>query len=265
MTSAVSSFGRMALAAGLAALLAGCFGAPASMSLTGGEGSNNPLLIAGAVPGVARVEPLSRADDSNAPFCTADGVWCAALNETDDFVVSRAGGKDVLLQAEALGFSSAEGADRGSLGVAPHIIRAEGDGDAWLLLTESVVTAYAGGGGGATTTIIASATTGAPVWKGVTGASKLIRACFSEAEYNSGVACHDDVHWGITLTLAPPTGTGAFDLVMKTVANVHPGRRKGRDAKEYPRGCNYTRTLRLVDGTFTPTRPEPECSSYSTV
>jgi hypothetical protein len=79
-------------------------------------------------------------------------------------------------------------------------------------------TGYSGGGANAEYLTLLRLDNGEPVMTDLlVGASKLIRACFSEADYNSGGPCHDDYFGNSTITLAPRKGVAlrrAFTVAM---------------------------------------------------
>lgn len=129
--------------------------------------------------------------------------------------------------------------------------------------------------------------------------SLLIRACFTEEDYNkSGEACHDDYQYNATLSTVPKVahksapktaqkslqnGESSGDwpaLYYQSIATAYP--RRSRRSKDNSTNrnlrksdlvhwkntkCSYTRTLRYnpVTKQYTPTRPEPDCRVWTEI
>ena len=104
----------------------------------------------------------------------------------------------------------------------------------------------------------------------------MIRACFTEEEYRSRGACHDEYEFSGTLGLAPGAAAERPRLTLATTARSFPRgaraeRQTTRRAPPLPiwsgsadPDCSYRRifAFNAASGHYEPDRPLPECSTY---
>lgn len=273
------------------------------------------LLLASSLPAAADVAPVQQdaagnrlealllqgeqgADDPER-YCTADGQWCVrALPATGEDqpaaleVAERAGD-----EAEPrMRHVPIEVVDDGDLRVWPFIVRlAPGAGQAESdpqqaalqnVLVGGLVEAramYSGGGASASTLQLArirhlddGVQVDADVLSVAWSASKMIRACFSERDFDQRAgACHDEYSFDAELALATD-GQDMPVLRYRTEASNYPagvspqrdslakGKLKKKDLRtEQDAECSYTRTFRFTSGAYQPDQPLPECSGYT--
>ena len=234
-------------------------------------------------------------------YCTADGQWCVRALP--------AAGEDqpAALEVAERGGDAAEPrmrhvpidvVDDGDLRVWPFIVRlAPGAGadqavaDPQQAALQNVLVGglvearamYSGGGASASTLHLVrirhlddGIQVDADVLSVAWSANKMIRACFSERDFDQRAgACHDEYSFDAELALAAEAQdmpvlryqTGATNYP----AGVSPQRdslAKGRLTKkdlrtEQDAQCSYTRTFRFTSGAYQPDRPLPECSAYT--
>jgi hypothetical protein len=273
------------------------------------------LLLASSLPAAAEVAPvqhdaagnrleallLQGEPGSEEPerYCTADGQWCVrALPATGEDQPA------VLEVAERVGDAAEpqmrhvpiEVVDDGDLRVWPFIVRlAPGAGQAVAdpqvaalqnVLVGGLVEAramYSGGGASASTLQLArirhldeGIQVDADVLSVALSANKMIRACFSERDFDQRAgACHDEYSFDAELALATD-GQHMPVLRYRTEASNYPagvspqrdslakGRLRKKDLRtEQDAECSYTRTFRFTSGAYQPDQPLPECSGYT--
>jgi len=234
-------------------------------------------------------------------YCTADGQWCVrALPATGEDqpaaleVAERAGD-----EAEPrMRHVPIEVVDDGDLRVWPFIVRlAPGAGadqpvaDLHQATLQNVLVGgllearamYSGGGASASTLQLArirhlddGVQVDADVLSVAWSASKMIRACFSERDFDQRAgACHDEYSFDAELALATD-GQDMPVLRYRTEASNYPagvspqrdslakGRLKKKDLRtEQDAECSYTRVFRFTSGAYQPDQPLPECSGYT--
>ncbi|MCR8715092.1 hypothetical protein [Stenotrophomonas indicatrix] len=234
-------------------------------------------------------------------YCTADGQWCVqALPSAGE---DQPASLEVAERADAEGepqmrYVPIDVVDDGDLRVWPFIVRlapGAGAGQAVAdpqqaalqnVLVGGLVEAramYSGGGASASTLHLArirhlddGIQVDADVLSVAWSANKMIRACFSERDFDQRAgACHDEYSFDAELALATEAQdmpvlryqTGATNYP----AGVSPQRdslAKGRLTKkdlrtEQDAQCSYTRTFRFTSGAYQPDQPLPECSAYT--
>lgn len=273
------------------------------------------LLLASSLPAAAEVAPVQhdaagnrlealllqgeQGSEDPERYCTADGQWCVrALPATGEDQPA------VLEVAERVGDAAEpqmrhvpiEVVDDGDLRVWPFIVRlAPGAGQAVAdpqvaalqnVLVGGLVEAramYSGGGASASTLQLArirhldeGIQVDADVLSVALTANKMIRACFSERDFDQRAgACHDEYSFDAELTLAAD-GQDMPVLRYRTEASNYPagvspqrdslakGRLKKKDLRtEQDAECSYTRTFRFTSGAYQPDQPLPECSGYT--
>ncbi|WP_353098372.1 hypothetical protein [Stenotrophomonas lactitubi] len=273
------------------------------------------LLLASSLPAAAEVAPVQhdaagnrlealllqgeQGSEDPERYCTADGQWCVrALPATGEDQPA------VLEVAERVGDAAEpqmrhvpiEVVDDGDLRVWPFIVRlAPGAGQAVAdpqvaalqnVLVGGLVEAramYSGGGASASTLQLArirhldeGIQVDADVLSVALTANKMIRACFSERDFDQRAgACHDEYSFDAELALATD-GQDMPVLRYRTEASNYPagvspqrdslakGRLKKKDLRtEQDAECSYTRTFRFTSGAYQPDQPLPECSSYT--
>lgn len=234
-------------------------------------------------------------------YCTADGHWCVrALPATGEEqpavleVAERAGD-----EAEPrMRHVPVEVVDDGDLRVWPFIVRlAPGAGagqpvaDPHQAALQNVLVGglvearamYSGGGASASTLQLArirhlddGIQVDADVLSVAWSANKMIRACFSERDFDQRAgACHDEYSFDAELALATE-GQDMPVLRYRTEASNYPavvspqrdslakGRLTKKDLRtEQDAQCSYTRTFRFTSGAYQPDQPLPECSGYT--
>jgi hypothetical protein len=171
-----------------------------------------------------------------------------------------------------------EDPDRETHRIWPHVVE-EASG-ALLFGVERYRTAgFSGGGASATRLLLFRLPTetveASEVLSVQTGYTAMIRACFSEADYNSGRPCHQELELSGTVTLAP-NAEGRPRFVLVTAARVFPrgSLREGWESRPYRRAdsvwerdpaCSYRRIFAFsaASGRYAPDRPLPDCSTYS--
>lgn len=273
------------------------------------------LLLASSLPAAAEVAPVQhdaagnrlealllqgeQGSEDPERYCTADGQWCVrALPATGEDQPA------VLEVAERVGDAAEpqmrhvpiEVVDDGDLRVWPFIVRlAPGAGQAVAdpqvaalqnVLVGGLVEAramYSGGGASASTLQLArirhldeGIQVDADVLSVALSANKMIRACFSERDFDQRAgACHDEYSFDAELALATD-GQDMPVLRYRTEASNYPagaspqrdslakGRLKKKDLRtEQDAECSYTRTFRFTSGAYQPDQPLPECSGYT--
>ena len=273
------------------------------------------LLLASSLPAAADVAPVQQdaagnrlealllqgeqgADDPER-YCTADGQWCVrALPATGEDqpaaleVAERAGD-----EAEPrMRHVPIEVVDDGDLRVWPFIVRlAPGAGQAVSDPQQAVLqnvlvggllearAMYSGDGASASTLQLArirhldeGVQVDADVLSVAWSANKMIRACFSERDFDQRAgACHDEYSFDAELALATD-GQDMPVLRYRTEASNYPagvspqrdslakGKLKKKDLRtEQDAECSYTRTFRFTSGAYQPDQPLPECSGYT--
>ena len=252
-----------ALIAAACLTLAGCAGTPVS--------GPAPFIDVEARSHLAWTETVAVRRAQNTA-CTADGGWCAEL----DADVLRFSGAYLSEEVRAPldGVFSPEdwmsdgGDGRLSATLYGGMIRINDPNapDALVAVLASRTAMYSGGGGASMTLALVSARSGREVWRGVVDASKTIRACFSEADYQNNVSCSDQVRWTARLSIDPASYGAMPDLILTTQADAEPRIRAGRETYDI-RTCSYVRRLVWVQnaGRYAPERPEPACEDFKTV
>ncbi len=234
-------------------------------------------------------------------YCTADGQWCVRALP--------AAGEDqpAALEVAERGGDAAEPrmrhvpidvVDDGDLRVWPFIVRlAPGAGagqavaDPQQAALQNVLVGgllearamYSGGGASASTLQLArirhlddGVQVDADVLSVAWSANKMIRACFSERDFDQRAgACHDEYSFEAELALASE-GQGMPVLRYRTEASNYPagvspqrdslakGKLKKKDLRtEQDAECSYTRVFRFTSGAYQPDQPLPECSGYT--
>lgn len=273
------------------------------------------LLLASSLPAAADVAPVQQdaagnrlealllqgeqGADEPERYCTADGQWCVrALPATGEdqpaaLEVAERAGDDAEPKMRHVPI---EVVDDGDLRVWPFIVRlAPGAGQAVSdpqqaalqnVLVGGLVEAramYSGGGASASTLQLArirhlddGIQVDADVLSVAWSANKMIRACFSERDFDQRAgACHDEYSFDAELVLATE-GKDMPVLRYRTEASNYPagvspqrdslatGRLKKKDLRtEQDAECSYTRTFRFTSGAYQPDQPLPECSGYT--
>jgi len=273
------------------------------------------LLVVSALPAAAaaahvvqdvagnRLEPLllQNADspDGDGRYCTADDQWCvralpaaeAQQPATLEVAERVAAGTEPRLRHVPIAVG-----DDGALDVWPFIVRLagaagpQGPGAPAETLQDVLVgglvearAMYSGGGASASTLQLArirhlddGVQVDADVLSVVLSANKMIRACFSERDFDQRAgACHDEYSFDGQLALAIE-GQDTPVLRYQTEASNYPagvspqrdslakGRLKKKDLRtEQDAECSYTRTFRFTSGVYQPDQPLPECSGYT--
>lgn len=234
-------------------------------------------------------------------YCTADGQWCvrAVPSTGEDQPASLEVAERVGDAAEQqMRHVPIEVVDDGDLRVWPFIVRlAPGAGAGQAVsdpqqaalqnvLVGGLVEAramYSGGGASASTLQLArirhldeGIQVDADVLSVALSANKMIRACFSERDFDQRAgACHDEYSFDAELALATE-GQDMPVLRYRTEASNYPagvspqrdslakGRLKKKDLRtEQDAECSYTRTFRFTSGAYQPDQPLPECSGYT--
>ncbi|MEN5287522.1 hypothetical protein ABE494_16425 [Stenotrophomonas lactitubi] len=234
-------------------------------------------------------------------YCTADGQWCVralpAMGEDQPAaleVAERAGDA----AEPRMRHVPINVVDDGDLRVWPFIVRlapGAGAGQAVAdpqqaalqnVLVGGLVEAramYSGGGASASTLQLArirhldeGIQVDADVLSVALSANKMIRACFSERDFDQRAgACHDEYSFDAELALATE-GQDMPVLRYRTEASNYPagvspqrdslakGGLKKKDLRtEQDAECSYTRTFRFTSGAYQPDQPLPECSGYT--
>lgn len=234
-------------------------------------------------------------------YCTGDGQWCVrALPATGEDQPA------VLEVAERVGDAAEpqmrhvpiEVVDDGDLRVWPFIVRLAPGAGAGQAVADPQVAAlqnvlvgglvearamYSGGGASASTLQLArirhldeGIQVDADVLSVAWSANKMIRACFSERDFDQRAgACHDEYSFEAELALASE-GQGMPVLRYRTEASNYPagvspqrdslakGKLKKKDLRtEQDAECSYTRVFRFTSGAYQPDQPLPECSGYT--
>lgn len=172
-----------------------------------------------------------------------------------------------------------EDPDRESVAIWPHLIR-ETNGALLIGVERRRTAGFSGGGAGATQLLLfrlaAPDAEAVEVLNVQTRYSAMIRACFSERDYRSRGACHDEYELDGALVLAPETGNGRPRLVLTTAARSFRRGARGADSdnRRYRRAdlvweadpaCSYRRlfTADPATGLYAPDSPLPDCSTYA--
>jgi hypothetical protein len=273
----------------------------------------SPQLADGAASAASNSNATSSAQsETGAEFvCTDDKKLCLTMTATGD------ADTDIL----AVTITSSDGVattsvtmpasitDYNSVSVWPQIIPlsggvpdVQGNQSALIGIITHQSTMYSGGGGASRqlhlfrigyrpgTVRLGDELAALPLY-----ASLLIRACFTEADYNkSGEACHDDYQYNATVSTVAKAaqktvqkslqnGASSGDwpaLYYQSIATAYP--RRSRRSKDNSTNrnlrksdlvhwkdtkCSYSRTLRYNPATkqYTPTRPEPDCSDWTEI
>ena len=234
-------------------------------------------------------------------YCTADGQWCVrALPATGEdqpaaLEIAERAGDDAEPRMRHVPIAVV---DDGDLRVWPFIVRlAPGAGaghavaDPQQAALQNVLVGgllearamYSGGGASASTLQLArirhlddGVQVDADVLSVAWSANKMIRACFSERDFDQRAgACHDEYSFDAELALATE-GQGMPVLRYRTEASNYPagvspqrdslakGKLKKKDLRtEQDAECSYTRVFRFTSGAYQPDQPLPECSGYT--
>lgn len=205
-------------------------------------------------------------------WCTGDGVWCA----TKDGV-----GVQVTRGGEPAGsLAVGEPGEGNAWDVWPVIVRVGRNDDSALVgvaFTERQM--YSGGGGEATQLYLYGVSGGAAneVVRIPLSASKMIRACFAEADQERRAgACNDEYAFVTRITLDEGVAEGAPRVMLETAAGAYPrAAALNTDSAEEPplteadlqwsrdETCSYRRTYtRGADGLYAPDQPLPACEDY---
>lgn len=164
------------------------------------------------------------------------------------------------------------------IGIWPHLIR-EASG-AMLIGIESLRrTGFSGGGASQTDLVLlrleSAAAEPVEVLTVQIGYGSMIRACFSEQDYRSRGACHDEYELDGAVTLVPGAGGERPRLLLTARARSFPrGARREEERSRIPRadlvwepdpGCSYRRTFAFnaTSGRYEPDRALPDCSIYA--
>lgn len=216
-----------------------------------------------------RMEALTQNGQS---WCTGDGVWCATPDGAG-VQVTRGG-------QTAGSIAVGEAGDGNEWVVWPVIVRVGRDDASALVgvaMTERQM--YSGGGGESTELYLYNVAGGAvnETVRMPLGASKMIRACFDEADSGRrGGACHDEYAFVSRISLDEEVSEGAPRLFLQTAAGAFPsGAALNTDSAEEPpltqadlvwssdATCSYRRTYtRAADGLYAPDQPLPACADY---
>lgn len=216
-----------------------------------------------------RMEALTQ---NGQAWCTGDGVWCA----TSDGAGVQVTRGDANVGALAVG----EAGDGNEWGVWPVIVRVGRSDDSALVGVAFTTRAMYSGGGGESTQLYLYSVSGGTANEAVRmpiGASKMIRACFGEADMERrGGACHDEYRFASRISLDESVAEGAPRIMLETAAGAYPsGAALNNDSAEEPplteadlvwsqdATCSYRRTYtRGADGLYTPDQPLPACADY---
>ncbi|MEG0182997.1 MAG: hypothetical protein RR704_06005 [Stenotrophomonas sp.] len=256
-----------------------------------------------------RLEPLQlqNPDDTAAPlrYCTADGQWCVralpatAADQPGVLEVAERVHEAAEPQMRHVPVTVGEddGQD-GDLQVWPFIVRlAPAAGDTRQLTDprqaslEDVLVGtlverramYSGGGASASTLQLARIghlDEGIQIDDNVLNvawsANKMIRACFSERDFDQRAgACHDEYSFDAELALAADAQAMPVLHYRSRATNYPAGVSSQRDSLAMARlkkkdlrteedaECSYTRVFRFSSGRYQPDRPLPECSGYT--
>lgn len=176
------------------------------------------------------------------------------------------------------GLPAGDDPERETHGIWPHLIR-EPSGALLIGIERRRTAGFSGGGAGETQLILFRLTsrTSEPteVLTVRTDYGAMIRACFTEEEYRSRGACHDEFEFSGTLGLAPGAAAERPSLTLATTARSFP-RGARADSSETCRlrrsdlvwepdpDCSYRRIFAFnpASGHYEPDRPLPECTSY---
>lgn len=167
-----------------------------------------------------------------------------------------------------------------SIAIWPHLVR-EASGATLIGVERYRRTGFSGGGAGQTDLVLLRLTPGAaepvPVMTVQTGYTAMIRACFSEDDMRRlRDACHQQLEFEGTLTLAPDTATGAPRFDLNVASRVFPRGSlvDGWETRALTRQdrvwepdpvCTYRRRFspEAATGSYAPEEPLPDCSLYS--
>jgi hypothetical protein len=166
---------------------------------------------------------------------------------------------------------------RESYAIWPHVIR-EASGALLIGALRNRSEGFSGGGAGMTQLVLlrlgSAHAEPVEVLTVQTGYSAMIRACFSEEDYRSRGACHDEYELTGTIRLAPAAAGGRPRLTLVTRARSFPrGARAEQEQRRIRRSdlvwepdpaCSYRRSFSFnpTSGRYEPDRALPECSSY---
>lgn len=249
----------------------------------------------------ALLQQGEQGSDEPERYCTADGQWCvrALPSPGDDQPASLEVAERAGDAAEPqMRYVPIDVVDDGDLRVWPFIVRlAPGTGagqavaDPQQAALQNVLvgglvevrTMYSGGGASATTLQLArirhldeGIQVDADVLSVALSANKMIRACFSERDFDQRAgACHDEYSFDAQLALATE-GQDMPVLRYQTEASNYPagvspqrdslakGRLKKKDLRtEQDAECSYTRQFHFSDGVFQPDQALPDCAGYT--
>ena len=216
-----------------------------------------------------RMEALTQNGDA---WCTGDGVWCATPDGA---------GVQVTRGGQAAGsLAVGEPGEGNAWEVWPVIVRVGRNDDGALVGVAFSTRAMYSGGGGASTQIYLYNVSGGVANEAVRiplSASKMIRACFAEADQERRAgACHDEYSFVTRISLDEGVAEGAPRIMLETAAGAFPsGAAVNNDSAEEPpltqadlvwsqdATCSYRRTYtRGADGLYAPDQPLPACADY---
>jgi hypothetical protein len=216
-----------------------------------------------------RMEALTQ---NGASWCTGDGVWCATQDGAG-VQVTRGG-------ANVGSLAVGESGEGNEWSVWPVIVRVGRNDDSALVGVAMTARAMYSGGGGESTQLYLYNVAGGAGNEAVRmplGASKMIRACFAEADSERrGGACHDEYAFVTRISLDEEVSEGAPHLILQTAAGAFPsGAALNNDSAEEPpltqadlvwssdATCSYRRTYtRAADGLYAPDQALPACADY---
>lgn len=232
------------------------------------------------------VIPVSdeQAETLSALLCTAERDFCLrAWRATDTArwtldMHDRPPTNANLTPARRIELPAGEDPEGETHGIWPHLIR-EASGALMIGIERYRRAGFSGGGAGETNLVLFRLTSGTAepteVLTVQTGYGAMIRACFTEQDYRSRGACHDEYELSGTLSLAPGAAGAHPRLALATTARSFPrGARSDSDETRRLRrsdlvweadpGCSYRRTFTFnpASGRYEPDRPLPECSTY---
>ena len=264
--------GRAALAA---FLLLGATGAAAQAPATA---SMVPLRV--AVP----VSPETE-EQRSAVYCVATRDFCLrAWREGQDDghwfldLHQRVPSGVAVTPVGRIALPAGEDPSRETHTIWPHLIR-EASGALLFGVLRTRTAGFSGGGAGETQLILLRQLPGAieasEVLTVQTGYSAMIRACFTEAEYRTRGACHDEYELDGVLSLAAGAGGERPSLILTVAARSFPrgARREDSETRRLRRSdlvweadpeCSYRRSFAFsaASGRYEPNRPLPECTTY---
>jgi len=264
----------------LAALVLSATASRAQPSATADDGGNRMLPMTVVIP-----VSDEQAETLSALRCTSARDLCLRAWRVSDGqqwtldIHDRVPAGPNLAPARRIPLPAGENPDRETHRIWPHLVR-EASGALLIGVERYRTEGFSGGGAGATQLMLLRLATAAAepaeVLTVLTSYGAMIRACFSEADYNSGRPCHQELELSGTLSLMPEAAAGRPRFDFATTARVFPrgSLREGWEYRRYRRAdsvwerdpsCSYRRvfTFDAATGRYVPDRPLPECSNYA--